>query len=126
MAIRIRKTRQLDAIRRALTEAERPMSIDEIHDAAQRRERGVGIATVYRTLKALLAEGAVVAIPLPGQAPRFELAGKAHHHHFQCNACGRLFETKACVGDLRRLVPRRFQLTGHDIVLYGRCAECRA
>lgn len=126
MAIRIRKTRQLDAIRGVLTDAERPMSIDEIHDAARRRERGVGIATVYRTLKALLAEGAVVAIPLPGQASRFELAGKAHHHHFQCNACGRVFETKACLGDLRRLVPRRFQLTGHEIVLYGRCAECRA
>jgi Fe2+ or Zn2+ uptake regulation protein len=37
-----------------------------------------------------------------------------------------VFETKACLGDLRRLVPRRFQLTGHEIVLYGCCAECRS
>jgi Fur family ferric uptake transcriptional regulator len=125
MATRIRKTRQLHAIHRTLNATERPMSIDEIHRAAQAHEEGLGIATVYRTVKTLMADGIVVAINLPGEAPRFEIAGKGHHHHFQCNACGRVFETKACLGDLRRLVPRRFRLTGHEIVLYGRCADCR-
>jgi Fur family ferric uptake transcriptional regulator len=66
-----------------------------------------------------------VAVDLPGEVTRFELSGKGHHHHFQCSACGRVFETKPCLGNLRRLVPRRFQLTGHELVLYGRCAECR-
>jgi Fur family ferric uptake transcriptional regulator len=101
------------------------MSVDEILSAAQAREDGLGVATVYRTVKALVAEGAAVAVDLPGEVPRFELSGKGHHHHFQCSACGRVFETKACLGNLRRLVPRRFQLTGHELVLYGRCAECR-
>jgi Fur family ferric uptake transcriptional regulator len=126
MRTRIRSTRQLRAIRGVLAGAGRPVSIDEIHRAAQAREDGLGVATVYRTVKTLVQEGAVVAITLPGEAPRFELAGKGHHHHFQCNACGRVFETPACLDDLRRLVPRRFQLTGHEVVLYGRCAECRA
>jgi Fur family ferric uptake transcriptional regulator len=126
MAVRVRKTRQLHAIHDVLNRTDRPMSIEEIHRAAQAHEAGLGVATVYRTVKALVEEGQVVSIALPGEGPRFELAGKGHHHHFQCNACGRVFETKACLGDLRRLVPRRFQLTGHEIVLYGRCAECRA
>ena len=126
MAVRIRKTRQLQAIHDVLNGTDRPMSIEEIHRAARRREDGLGLATVYRAVKALTEEGVVVAITLPGEAPRFELAGKGHHHHFQCNECGRVFETKACLDDLRPLVPRRFQLTGHEIVLYGRCAECRA
>jgi Fur family ferric uptake transcriptional regulator len=124
--MRIRNTRQLRAIREALDDTDRPMSIEEIHRAAHTREDGLGVATVYRTVKALVEEGAVVAINLPGETPRFELAGKGHHHHFQCNQCGRVFETRACLDNLRRLVPRRFQLTGHEIVLYGRCAECRA
>jgi Fur family ferric uptake transcriptional regulator len=125
MPARIRKTRQLQAIHHVLSKAGRPVSIDEILRAARAREEGLGVATVYRTIKALVADGAVVAISLPGESPRFELAGKGHHHHFQCHHCGRVFETKVCLDSLRRLVPRRFQLTGHEIVLYGRCAECR-
>jgi Fur family ferric uptake transcriptional regulator len=125
MPVRIRKTRQLQAIHDVLNAADRPVSIDEILRAAQQQEEGLGVATVYRTVKALVEEKRVVAISLPGEAPRFEVAGKGHHHHFQCNQCGRVFETKACIDDLRRLVPRRFQMTGHEIVLYGRCAECR-
>jgi Fur family ferric uptake transcriptional regulator len=125
MTMRIRKTRQLRAIHDVLNEADRPISVEEIHRAAQMREEGLGVATVYRAVKALVEAGTLVAINLPSESPRFELAGKGHHHHFQCSACGRVFETKACLGDLRPLVPRRFQLTGHEIVLYGRCAECR-
>lgn len=123
--MRVRNTRQLRAIHEVLNQTDRPISIEEIHRAARAREKGLGVATVYRTIKALIEDGTVVALDLPGVGPRFELSGKGHHHHFQCNACGRVFETKACLGDLRRLVPRRFQLTGHELVLYGRCAECR-
>lgn len=125
MAARIRNTRQLRAIQHVVNRTDRPVSIEEIHRAARTREPRIGLATVYRTIKSLVQEGRVVSINLPGEGPRFELAGKGHHHHFQCNACGRVFETRACLGSLRRLVPRRFQLTGHDLILYGRCAACR-
>ena len=124
--MRIRNTRQLRAIHDVLNGTDRPVSIEEIHHAARVREPTLGVATVYRTVKVLVEAGTVVSIALPGEGPRFELSGKGHHHHFQCNRCGRVFETKACLGNLRRLVPRRFQITGHEIVLYGRCAECRA
>jgi Fur family ferric uptake transcriptional regulator len=123
--VRVRNTRQLRAILDVLERANRPMSVDEIRSAAQTHENRLGVATVYRTVKTLVEGGTALAVDLPGEAPRFELSGKDHHHHFQCNACGRVFETKACVDNLRRLLPRRFQLTGHEIVLYGRCSECR-
>lgn len=123
MAARIRHTRQLDAIRRAFSAA-RPLSIAEIHRTARKHEPRLGMATVYRTVKALIEQGVIVLIELPGEPPRFEVAGKGHHHYFQCRRCARVFETKACVGDLRRLVPRQFHITGHDIVLYGQCGEC--
>ena len=122
---RARNTRQLRAIQCALDGAERPMSIQEIHHAAQAYEGGLGLATVYRTVNALIEAGHVAAVSLPNDAPRFELSGKGHHHHFQCHQCGRVFDTTACLGDLRRLVPRRFEVTAHELVLYGRCAECR-
>ena len=123
--MRVRNPRQLRAILDVLEQADRPITVDEIRSAAQTQEDGLGVATVYRAVKALIENGTVVAVDLPGETSRFELAGKGHHHHFQCNQCGRVFETRTCVDNLKRLLPRRFQLTGHEIVLYGRCSECR-
>ena len=121
--MRIRATRQLRAIHDVLNGTDRPISVEEIFRDAKAREPGLGVATVYRTVKALAEAGIVVSITLPGEAPRFELSGKGHHHHFQCNRCGRVFETKACLENLRRLVPRRFELHGHELILSSRCAE---
>jgi len=126
MAARTRNTRQLRAILDVLDRANRPVSVEEIFGSAKMSEPGLGVATVYRAMKSLMEAGSVVSITLPGEGPRFESAGKGHHHHFRCSDCGRVFDNKACLGNLRRLVPRRFELTGHDLTLYGRCADCRA
>src|SRR5277367_4227525 len=80
----LRKTQQREAIRRALVAAGRPLSPQEIADAAQADAPGVGLATVYRTVKRFSEEGWLVAIALPGESPRYELSGKTHHHHFRC------------------------------------------
>lgn len=102
------------------------MSPEEILAAAHQRADGIGIATVYRNIKSLTEEGWLVAVELPGQPPRYELAGKDHHHHFHCQACGQVFELEGCVDGLRDLAPRGFRVTGHEVVLYGECRSCRA
>jgi len=84
----------------------------------------LGIATVYRTLKLLVAEGAVEVITLPGESPRYEMAASLHHHHFQCNACRRVFDVPGCPGDFHLLAPRGFSVERHDVTLYGRCPGC--
>ncbi|NUQ00161.1 MAG: transcriptional repressor [Armatimonadetes bacterium] len=121
-----RKTRQRDAIRRAFGGTERPLSPQEVLDAAQEEVAGLSIATVYRTLKTLLDEAWLVLVELPGEPPRYERAGKHHHHHFRCRGCGRVYEIHGCPGNLASLLPAGFQLEQHDILLYGRCAECVA
>jgi Fur family ferric uptake transcriptional regulator len=121
----LRKTQQREAIRRVLVEAGRPLSPQEIADAAQEHAPGVGLATVYRTVKRFSEEGWLVSIALPGESPRYELAGKTHHHHFRCRVCDTVFELPACGFSLERLLPRGFQLEQHDLVLYGRCASCQ-
>lgn len=120
-----RSTRQRQAIREVLLEQNRPLSPQEVLDAAQSRVPGLGIATVYRTLKGLVEEGAAVAVELPGDTPRYEPSGKTHHHHFRCTACGKVFELEGgCTGDFSPMAPKGFQTQGHEIVLYGRCADC--
>lgn len=119
-----RNTKQRDAIRRALTEADRPLGPQEVLDAAREFSPGLGIATVYRNLKALEEEDFLTRIELPGEAPRFEVAGKGHHHHFHCTSCGKVFDVEGCPGDLSYLAPPGFQLSGHDLTLYGHCISC--
>jgi Fur family transcriptional regulator, ferric uptake regulator len=119
-----RATRQRHAIRSAIERAGRPVSLTEILDDARSLIDGIGVATVYRTLKKLAADGAIRVVTLPGDAARYELQGGGHHHHFQCTRCKRVFEVPGCPGDLSHLAPRGFTVEQHDITLYGRCADC--
>lgn len=119
-----RKTIQRQAIREAIEEASRPLSPQEVLDLARERVKQIGIATVYRTIKSLLAEGVLKAVDLPGEPPRYEPAGKHHHHHFRCRTCNKVYEIEGCPKDLKRMAPRGFRVEGHDLVLYGLCAGC--
>jgi Fur family ferric uptake transcriptional regulator len=119
-----RKTRQRAAIRRAIQAAKRPLSPREVLEQARLAVRATGLATVYRTLKLLVAEGSVHAISLPGEAPRYEAAKLKHHHHFQCTRCQRIYDVPGCPGNLRGLAPRGFTVVDHDLTLYGRCSAC--
>lgn len=120
-----RNTVQRDAIRRAIEVADRPLSPQEVWDSARHEVPTIGIATVYRTLKGLTGDGSIVPVELPGEAQRYEPAGKDHHHHFRCHTCSRVFELHGCAGNLAHLLPPGFSMDGHEIYLYGQCVECQ-
>ncbi len=119
-----RDTRQRRAIRGAILSADRPLTPQEILDGAQQDVEGLGLATVYRTINALVETDEVVAVDVPGEPPRYEPAGKDHHHHFHCRSCGRVFEVEDCPGSLKHMTPAGFTLESHHITLYGTCKEC--
>lgn len=126
MASMERFTRQRTAIQAAIEGANRPLSPQEVLESARVFAEGLGIATVYRNLKSLLQEGAIEVVNLPGETSRYESSGHAHHHHFQCTSCTRVFDVHACPGDLRNLAPKGFTVESHELTLYGRCADCAA
>lgn len=119
-----RNTRQRTAIRQAIAEAARPLLPQEILQAAEVAAPGLSLATVYRNLRTLVEEGELLAVTLPGEVPRYELAGAGHHHHFQCESCQRVFEVHACPGNLAGLAPKGFVVERHELTLYGRCSDC--
>ena len=118
-----RATRQRNAIRDVLKQARRPLLASEVLELARQAVPSLGLATVYRALKALVVEEALQVVELPGENPRFEFA-HGHHHHFCCQVCKRVFDIHACPGDLSALVPPGFELDHHDLTLYGKCASC--
>jgi Fur family transcriptional regulator, ferric uptake regulator len=119
-----RKTKQRDALREVLEHSERPLSIGELLEAATKRIDGLGVATVYRTVNALLEDDVVEAVAIPGEPVRYELANKGHHHHFQCEKCTRVFDIAGCIDNIRKLIPPKFRVRTHDLTVYGLCRSC--
>jgi Fur family ferric uptake transcriptional regulator len=125
LAIQLRNTRQKEAIRTAFVDANRPLSPEETLHYAQKHVNGISIATVYRNIGALVEDKWLTPVELPGESTRYEVAGKGHHHHFQCGSCGKVFELEGCSVQVKPKLPRGFRVTGHEFFLYGMCSECR-
>jgi Fe2+ or Zn2+ uptake regulation protein len=107
--------------------------VAEIH--ARLRPRRANLVSVYRTVHLLEAVGLVRTADTSRGIQRYELAEEftGHHHHLICEACGGVQDLDGCLlaertlemlgRELRRA--QRFQLTGHDLKLFGRCHRCR-
>lgn len=119
-----RSTRQRRAIQAVFLEADRPLSPREVLALARRQVPSLGLATVYRTLKGLVEEGFLTPVALPGEPPRYERAGREHHHHFLCRHCGRVYELWGCALAMEEVLPPGFQAETHEVTVYGRCPEC--
>ncbi len=119
-----RTTRQKEAIKAVLKEQDRPLLPEEIHRYALKLVPSVGIATVYRSIKTLIEDGQVCCVEIPGQSPRYEGTEKGHHHHFHCSECQQVFDFQNCVEGLKKLAPEGFQVTRHELTLYGICKKC--
>jgi Fur family ferric uptake transcriptional regulator len=121
-----RSTRQRRAIAKALEDAGRPVTPEELLVLAGREVPRLGIATVYRAIRDLRAEGSVVAVEVAGHPTCFESAHHGHHHHFHCRLCRTVFEVHACASDIAAMAPKGFRLEDHEIVLRGLCSDCAA
>ena len=123
-----RQTRQRDVIIRAILDADGPLSVEQIYERAREDVPNLGVATVYRTIKLLLAQERIVVVDLPGEQPHYEPAGRGHHHHFRCLECDQWFDLGMCV--VRHLdgttIEGGYVIDGHYLTLYGRCPSCAA
>ncbi len=119
-----RKTKQREAILEAFQQAGRPLSPQEALEFAKEALPSLGIATVYRTINSFTDEGMLTAVNIPGEAPRYELKGLPHHHHFLCRNCKRSFDIEGCPGPLKDMAPDGFRVESHDLTLIGLCPDC--
>ena len=98
-----------------------------IYESLRRDGVPIGLATVYRTLALLSAEGLVDALMhRPGEIC-YRLCGEGHHHHLTCSECHQVVELGDCELDswLARLGKAHgFRVTGHAVEVTGVCAAC--
>ena len=123
-----RSTQQRRAIVEAIRGAAGPLTVDEIHNAAQQDVSNLGIATVYRTVKLLLDSEEIRIVTLPDGQARYEAANLGHHHHFRCRRCGQVFDLDMCPISLPEgtQLPGGFHVEDHEVTLYGTCPDCSA
>jgi Fur family ferric uptake transcriptional regulator len=122
----MRLTRPRRAILEAVRASDAHPSVAAVHALVRRRLPRVSLATVYRNLRMLAAEGLI--------AERADLAGMrfdgntAPHDHFTCVACGRIYDVPAlgARGARARVAARTgFEVLTQRIEFYGRCGACR-
>ncbi len=127
----LRSTAQRRLIVDTFFEAASHMTIEDLLNEVRSRDKGIGYATVYRTLK-LLAECGVAAERKFGDGlSRYELAddASAHHDHLICESCGKIVEfEEPRIEALQDEVALRygFTISSHKHEMYGICAACRA
>jgi Fur family ferric uptake transcriptional regulator len=104
-------------------------SAQEIHDALRKRGDKVGLATVYRSLQALVDAGDVDVLTHAGETVYRRCDDRRHHHHLMCRHCGRTVEiTGPAVERWATAVAEQhaFQDVDHTLELVGTCADCAA
>jgi Fur family ferric uptake transcriptional regulator len=127
----LRSTAQRRLIVDTFFEGASHMTIEDLLNEVRSRDRGIGYATVYRTLK-LLAECGVASERRFGDGlSRYELAddASAHHDHLICVNCGKIVEfEEPRIETLQDEVAARhgFEISSHKHEMYGTCPECQA
>ena len=98
----------------------------EIYAAIKVRSSQVGLATVYRTLDAMVERGDVAAVRT-GSAVRYDLTHH-HHHHLVCQVCGKVTDVDASEVPAELITffeaETGFDLTDASFQLNGTCAAC--
>jgi len=125
----LKKTYQKDLILETFLSTEGHLSVEDVYALVKRRDKRVGIVTVFRTLKSLTACGIAREITLGDGLTRFEHSyHHPHHHHIVCSECHKAIEFVS--PELERIQAEivgkyRFQPVNHRFQIFGVCEDCR-
>jgi len=122
-------TPQRRAVINAIARSNNRITPAELYEKAHSEHAGVGLVTVYRTLKVLSDIGLICEMHGEGGSRSYLLRRPAeHHHHLVCSGCGFVVDFASCaLNDLeRRLVDSTgFVMEDHLLEFHGRCPACQ-
>jgi Fur family ferric uptake transcriptional regulator len=126
---KLKRTHQKELILETFLANEGHMSVEDVYALVKKKDRRVGIVTVFRTLKSLTACGIAKEITLGDGLTRFEHSYRHPlHHHIICTACHNVIEFLS--PELERIQQEivrnyQFQPQHERIQIYGICRNCR-
>jgi len=103
------------------------LTVEELHRRLASADAGIGLATVYRAVAALVDTGFLATVGKRGGVALYaRCGGGQHHHHLVCTGCGTIAPIDCPLDAGLMAAARRsgYTITGHEIVLYGLCSAC--
>ncbi len=125
----LKKTYQKELILETFLNTEGHLSVEDVYSLVKKRDKRIGIVTVFRTLKSLTACGIAKEITLGDGLTRFEHSyHHPHHHHIVCTECHKTIEfVSPELEHIQQEIVARygFQTIHHRLQVYGTCEDCR-
>ena len=124
----LKKTYQKDLILETFLNIEGHLSVEDVYAQVKKKDKKIGIVTVFRTLKSLKECGIAREITLGDGLTRFEhYYQHPYHHHIICEKCRKTIEF-VCP-ELERIQENiikkyDFKPNHHRVQTYGTCREC--
>jgi Fur family ferric uptake transcriptional regulator len=123
-----RNTWQRERVREALAGAGGFVSAQALHATLRDENTGIGLATVYRALAGLAAQGDADSLQSPEGENLFRACEtRGHHHHLICRSCGVAVEIEADAVEewaQRTAAQHGFSQAEHVVDIFGICADC--
>lgn len=124
----LKMTRQREIVVETFLQTGGHMSTDELYDLVRARDKKIGFATVFRTLKALTDCRLATETHLSDGRTRFEhFYKRPHHHHIVCIECNRAIEFFS--PELEQLQEKlvaeyKFRSIYRQLQIFGVCPDC--
>ncbi|HLB25377.1 MAG TPA: transcriptional repressor [Nitrospirota bacterium] len=124
----LKSTRQRDAVAEIFFSTQGHISAEELYLKVSKSHPGIGLTTVYRTLRLLTEAGLAKERRFGEPQGVFEKEDtERHHDHLICTRCGRIIEFKEpSIEKMQEDVARKygFIVEDHKMELYGLCRDC--
>ena len=124
---KLKKTSQRALIWGVLLETKGHPSVEEIRDRLLAKGHRIGLATIYRTIKILLASGFLRQSKLHGMTRYEPVINQPNHLHFICNDCGRTveFPSRRIENLIERVTAEySFEERYSRYAIFGLCKTC--
>lgn len=124
-----RSTRQRIAVAAVLQEVDDFRSAQDLHEILRRKGERVGLATVYRSLRAMADAGDIDMLVTSEGETLYRRCGQGagHHHHLVCRQCGLTIEVKAPAVERWATTiggEHGFTEVEHTLEIFGTCPDC--
>ncbi|MHC4595615.1 MAG: Fur family transcriptional regulator [Planctomycetota bacterium] len=124
----LRHTDQRDQVLGVFLGTERHVTVQELYDLVRKKDKGIGYATVARTIKLMCDSGICRQVDFGDGSLRYEHKyGHEHHDHLICLKCGKFEEIYS--PKLERIQNELVKKHGyiqenHKLDIFGLCPRC--
>lgn len=118
----LRLTEQRRTIAAVLEQSDDHPDVEELYHRASKRDSGISLATVYRTVKLFEDWGMLDKHEFGDGRARYETADRDHHDHLIDLTSGKVIEfVDKEIEELQEKIARKlgYRLKGHRLELFG-------